>query len=109
MGDRTHVGPISDKRAGGAIILSDGMTWVHRLQVDIDVEVTSAFDVELICILIANEIAASLGSKVVIHSDCQAAINVANGGYSEGSFNTINAWEKGSEVIFEKVKAHPER
>jgi hypothetical protein len=43
------------------------MTWVHRLQVDIDVEVTSAFDVELIRILIANEIAASLESKVVIH------------------------------------------
>ena len=34
---------------------------------------------------------------------------MANGGYSEGSFNTINAWEKGSEVTFEKVKAHPER
>ena len=98
-----------DKRAGGAIILSDGMTWVHRLQVGIDVEVTSAFDVELICILIANEIAASLGSKVVIHSDCQAAINVANGGYSEGFYNTINAWKKESEVTVEKIKAHPER
>ena len=65
-----------DKRAAGAIILSDGETWVHRLQVDMDVEVNSAFDVELICILIANKIAASLRSKVVIHSDCQAAINV---------------------------------
>ena len=56
-----------DKRAVGALVLSDGMTWVHRLQVDNDVEVTSAFDVELIRILIANEIAASLRSKVVIH------------------------------------------
>ena len=98
-----------DKRVVGAIVLSDGMTWVHRLHVDIDVEVTSAFDVYLICILIANEIAASLGSKVVVHSDCQAAINAANGGYSEGFYNTINAWEKESEVTFEKVKSHPER
>ena len=80
-----------DKKAGGAIILSDGESWVHRLHVDIDVEVNSAFDVELISILIANEIAASLGSKVVIHSDCLAAIKVANGGYSEGFYNTINA------------------
>ena len=90
----------SDRKAGGAIILSDGESWVHRLHVDIDVEVNSAFDVELISILIANEIAASLGSKVVIHSDCQAAINVANGGYSEGFLNTINAWTKGREVTF---------
>ena len=52
-----------DKRAAGAIVLSDGETWVHRLQVDIDVDVNSAFDVEMICILIANEIAASLGGK----------------------------------------------
>ena len=37
-----------DKRVVGAIVLSDGMTWVHRLHVDIDVEVTSAFDVYLI-------------------------------------------------------------
>jgi hypothetical protein len=48
--------------------------------VDIDVEVNSEFDVKPICILIANEIAASLWSKVVIHSDCQAAINVVKGG-----------------------------
>ena len=85
-----------EKRAAGAIVLSDGETWVHRLQVDIDVEVNSEFYVELICILIANEIAASLGSKVVIHSDYQAAINVAKGGYSERFYNTINAWKKGN-------------
>ena len=76
---------------------------------DIDVEVNSAFDVELISILIANEIAASLGSRVAIHSDCLAAIKVANGGYSEGFFNTMNAWTKGEDVTFEHIKAHPER
>ena len=41
---------------------------------EVDVEVNKAFDVELICILIANEMAVALGKKVIIHSDCQAAI-----------------------------------
>jgi hypothetical protein len=42
-------------KVGGAIILSDGESWVYRILVRIDVKVTKAFDVELICILIANE------------------------------------------------------
>ena len=52
-----------DKKAEGAIILSDGESWVHRLHVDIDVDVNSAFDVEMISILIANEIAVVLGAR----------------------------------------------
>ncbi len=46
-------------KVGGAIILSDGATWIYRILVRIDVTVTKAFSVELICILIANEIAAA--------------------------------------------------
>jgi hypothetical protein len=57
----------SNKTTGGAIILSDGKSWVHRIFVDIDVEVSCAFDVELICILIANEMAAAVEERVVIH------------------------------------------
>ena len=95
-------------RVGGAIILSDGCTWVHRIFVDIDVEVNKAFDVELICILIANEMAVALGKRVIIHSDCQAAINVANGGYSDGFINTISGWVRGPMVSIVKVRAHPE-
>ncbi len=93
---------------GGAIILSDGQSWVHRIFIDIDVEVAHAFEVELICILIANEMAVSLGKKVVIHSDCQAAIDVGNGSPCPSFANTINGWTKGNQVDLMKVKAHPE-
>jgi hypothetical protein len=74
----------SNKTAGGAIILSDGESWVHRIFVEIDVEVTSAFEVELICI--ANEMSVAMGGRVVIRSDCSSAIKTANGGYSEVFF-----------------------
>jgi hypothetical protein len=52
-----------ERMVGGAIILSDGESWAHRIYVEIDVEVTKAFDVELICILIANEL---LSLKAVV-------------------------------------------
>ena len=96
------------KRAGGAIILSDGATWVHRIEVVIDVETTKAFDVELICILLANEIAVASDMDVTIHSDCDAALRIANGGYSEGFSNALGDWKKGANVTLAKVKAHPE-
>ena len=97
-----------EMKVGGAIILSDGASWVHRIYVDIESEVNKAFDVEVICILIANEMAVALGKRVVIHSDCQAAINVGNGGYSDGFINTISGWSKGPLVSIAKVRAHPE-
>ena len=95
-------------KAGGAIVLTYGASWVHRVFVDIDVDVNKAFDVELICILIANELAVALGKRVIIHSDCQAAINVGNGGYSDGFTNTISGWVKAPLVSIVKVRAHPE-
>ncbi len=95
--------------AGGAIILSDGASWAHRIYVEMDIEVTKAFDVELIRILIANEIAVAQGGSITIHSDCKAAIDVANGSWSMDFRNTINNWRKGNFVNISKVKAHPER
>ena len=94
---------------GGSIILSDGLSWIYRIFVRIDVKVKKAFQVELICILIANAIAAAQGGDVVIHSDCQAAIDVANGSWSMDFRNTINNWERGPRVKIQKVRAHPER
>ena len=79
----------------------------HRIFVRIDVRVKKAFQVELICILIANAIAVAQGGDVVIHSDCQAAIDVANGSWSMDFRNTINNWEKGPSVKVQKVRAHP--
>ena len=72
-------------------------------------EVKKAFQVELICILIANAIAVAQGGRVTIHSDCQAAIDVANGTWSMDFRNTINDWTKGRDVVVQKVRAHPER
>ncbi len=46
---------------------------------------------------------------MVIHSDCQTAIDVANGSWSMDFRNTINNWEKGPSVKVQKVRAHPER
>ena len=96
------------QRVGGAIVLSDGETWVHRILVDIDIETTKAFDVELICILLANEIAVTADRDIVIHSDCDSALRIANGSYSEGFSNSIGGWKKGDKVTLKKVKAHPE-
>ena len=45
------------KEAGGAIILSDGKHWFHKIFVKIDLEVSDAGQIELICLLIACEIA----------------------------------------------------
>ena len=98
-----------NQTVGGCIVLTDGHSWVHRIRVVVDVEVKKAFDVELICLLIANEIAEGITSPVVIHSDCQAAINVANGARSHSFSNTINGWRKGTNVEIVKVRAHPER
>ena len=43
--------------AGGSVVISDGMSWFHKIYVEIDIEVEDAGQVELICFLIANEIA----------------------------------------------------
>jgi hypothetical protein len=96
-------------KVGGAIILSDGATWVYRILVRIDVKATKAFSVELICILVANEIALAQGGGVTIHSDCKAAIDVANGTWSMDFRNTTNNWKLGPGVVVQKVRAHPER
>ena len=56
-----------------------------------------------------HAIAVAQGGDVVIHSDCQAAIDVANGSWSMDFRNTINNWAKGHNVKVQKVRAHPER
>ena len=98
-----------NRKVGGAIIISDGQSWVHRIFVVIDVEARKAFDVELICILIANEMAMARGGRITINSDCEAAIKAAIGGYSAGFSNLINNWTLGGEVSVKKVRAHPKR
>ena len=49
----------------------------------INIEVEDAGQVELLCILIANEMIRARGIPAVIGSDCISALNVAEGAYSE--------------------------
>ena len=55
------------------MVISDGMSWFHKIYVKIDIEVG---EVELICLLIANEIAMAERKVIKIRSDCLSALNV---------------------------------
>ena len=70
------------KEAGGAVILSDGKGWFYKIFVKIDLEISDAGQIELICLLIACEIARAEGRKIKIGTDCSSAIDVAEGAYS---------------------------
>ena len=76
-------------KAGGAVVLSNG-EWFYNIEVEMDVEVESAFDTELISILIACEIAKRRRNGVRIFSDCNSAIKVGNGGPCARWLNTLN-------------------
>jgi hypothetical protein len=82
------------EQAGGAIVLSDGANWFYKIYVKIDIEVDDAGQVELLCILIANEMIKARGIPAVVGSDCISALNVAEGAYSERFYNTIAGWKK---------------
>ena len=57
--------------AGGAIILSDGKSWFYKIYVRIDIEVKNAAQVELLCQLIAEEMAKTRNNPTTLGSDCQ--------------------------------------
>ena len=56
------------------MVISDGMSWFHKIYVKIDIEVEDAGQVELICLLIANEIAMAERKVIKIRSDCLSAL-----------------------------------
>ena len=74
----------------------------------IDIEVRKAFDVELICILLANKMAMVKRGRLTINSNCQAALEAAPRGYSAGFSNLINNWTLGEDVTLNNVWAYPE-
>ena len=82
------------KEAGGAIVLSNGYDWYYKIFVRIDLEVSDAGQIELICLLIACEIARAEGRKLRIGTDYSSAIDVAEGAYSEKFFNILAGWKK---------------
>ena len=95
--------------AGGAVVISDGGTWYHRIYVEIDMHVEDAGQVELICQLIANEMARAQGSGAILGSDCSSALDVMNGSHSERFQNVLAGWKKWDGSTTLKIDAHPER
>ena len=75
----------------------------------IDIEVRKAFDVEMICILLANKMAMVKRGRVTINSNCQAALDAAPRDYSAGFSDLINNWTLGDDVTLNEIMAHPER
>ena len=69
----------------------------------IDIEVRKAFDVEMICILLANKMAMVKRGRVTINSTCQAALDAAPRDYSAGFSNLIN-WTLREDVTLNKVR-----
>ncbi len=93
-------------RTGGAVILNKGDKYV-TIRVDMDVETGSAFEAELISLLVAMEIAGQI--DVTIYSDCKSALSILLGRNKGTFFSLLSGWRKKTGVLLEKVKAHPER
>ena len=93
--------------AGGAIVLCKGGKRMVGIRIEIDVEEESAFEVELISLIIAIKI--YKGSPMTIFSDCKSALAVLNGKHRGSFFSILGGWRKSENCILEKVKAHPEK
>ena len=92
--------------AGGAVILGKGKKYCC-IHINIDIETESSFEVELISLLIAIDIAG--GRDVTIYSDCKSALAILNGEHRGAFYNILSGWKRPVNTILSKVKAHPER
>jgi hypothetical protein len=72
-----------------------------------DLETNSAYDAEVISLLVAHEM--SKDRTVKIWSDCSSAIKCLNGGGLGSYAQVLAGWKKKPNVSFMKVRAHPER
>ena len=103
---REFLGGISDNKAGGAIVLEKGDKFLC-IRIEMDVETESAFDTEMIFLLIAIDIC--VDKDVTIYSDCKSALALLNGHNKGSFFNILSGWTKPLGCILNKVKAHPEK
>jgi hypothetical protein len=92
--------------SGGAIVLHTPRG-LFTVKVDLDIEIKSAFDAEVISLLLAHEI--SSNRRTNIWSDCSSAIKCLNGGGLGPYSQLLSGWTKNKDTNFCKVKAHPER
>ena len=77
------------------------------IHVGMDLELESAFEAELILLLIAVDMAR--GKDVIIHSDCKSALALVNSQIKGGFVNICSGWKKPLGCELSKVRAHPER
>ena len=77
------------------------------IRVDMDLDTVSAYEPEVLSLLIAHEIVRD--RKVNIWTDCQSAIRTLNGGGLGPLMYTLSGWKKCKSVAFLKVDAHPEK
>ena len=80
---------------------------LFTIKIDLDVDTKSAFDAEVISLLLAHEMSSS--RRINIWSDCSSAIKCLNGGGLGAYSQLLSGWTKRDNVNFCKVKAHPER
>ena len=91
---------------GGAVVLRKEGRW-FPIFVEIDFDIDSAFDAELISLLIAVSMAGD--KKVTIYTDCKSAMGVITGGEKGNFLSLLSNWKVPSSCTIEKIKAHPER
>jgi ribonuclease HI len=103
---RGHLAGRNRVTAGGAVVLGKGDKF-FCISVDIDFETESAFEIEMVSLLVAIDIAGP--RSVTIYSDCKSALTVLVGGYKGNFQNILSGWSKPGGVLLNNVKAHPEK
>ena len=88
------------------MVLTDG-NWFSPIEITMDVETGSAYDVETISMLAACEIARVAGNEIEINTDCEGGKTTLEN--KSGNFKPLlGGWDVPENVTFNKVKAHPE-
>ena len=90
----------------GSIVLHTNRG-LYPVRVDMDVETNSAYDAEVVSLLIAHELARDRVVKIC--SDCSSAIKCLNGGGLGSYAQVLAGWSKKPNVSFHKVRSHPEK
>ena len=103
---REYLAGRSTVRTGGAVVLCKEGRW-FPIFVEMDFDIDSAFDAELISLLIAVLMAGD--KKVTIYTDCKSAMGVVTGGEKGNYLSLLSSWKVPSSCTIEKIKAHPER
>ena len=93
-------------KTAGALVLHTPRGMIN-VKVVMDIDVHSAYEAELISLLIAHEL--SKGRPITIWTDCESAMKRLNGAGLGSLAQVLSGWRKNPRTLFRKVKAHPEK